>query len=224
MEVWDKRRRLMYEYVDSRELDRYRRDCSNTMTQLRDELNRQYDIVTQFTLVGSGSHARKLVTRNGNGPFDLDYNLIIVRMPNEYWDNLGSLKETVRRTLHQIEKNEWFSDGKDSTSVITALLHFKDTPQIEFSFDIAILAKNESDNFCRLIHNKRYNQYTWNEVPSSHNVRNKADELKSDGYWGDVRKLYLDKKNMYLRRGDFNHPSFVVYVETINELYSRIYR
>lgn len=214
----------MYEYVDSRELDRYRRDCSNTMTQLRDELNRQYDIVTQFTLVGSGSHARKLVTRNGDGPFDLDYNLIIVRMPNRYWDNLGLLKETVRRTLNQIEKNEWFSDGKDSTSVITALLHFKDTPQIEFSFDIAILAKNQNGNFCRLIHNKWYNQYTWNEVPSSHNVRNKADDLKSDGYWGDVRKLYLDKKNMYLRRGDFNHPSFVVYVETINELYSRIYR
>lgn len=214
----------MYEYVDSRELDRYRRDCSNTMTQLRDELNRQYDIVTQFTLVGSGSHARKLVTRNGNGPFDLDYNLIIVHMPNKYWDDLGLLKETVRRTLNQIEKNEWFSDGKDSTSVITALLHFKDTPQIEFSFDIAILAKNQSGNFCRLIHNKWYNQYTWNEVPSSHNVRGKADLLKSDGYWGDVRKLYLDKKNMYLCRRDFNHPSFVVYVETINELYSRIYR
>ena len=214
----------MYEYVDSHELDRYRRDCSNTMTQLRDELNRKYDIVTQFTLVGSGSHARKLVTRNGNGPFDLDYNLIIVHMPNKYWDDLGLLKETVRRTLNQIEKNEWFSDGKDSTSVITALLHFKDTPQIEFSFDIAIFAKNQSGNFCRLIHNKWYNQYTWNEVPSSHNVRDKADLLKSDGYWGDVRKLYLDKKNMYLRRGDFNHPSFVVYVETINELYSRIYR
>lgn len=213
----------MYKYVEARELNRYRQDCSNTMTELRDALNERYDIITQFTLVGSGSHARQLVTRNGNGPFDLDYNLIITRMPNKYWNDLQLLKETVRRTLNEIEKNEWFSDGKDSRSVITALLHFRDTPDIEFSFDIAILAKNENGNYCRLIHNKRYNQYTWNEVPSSHNVTQKANRLKADGYWGNVRDIYLNRKNYYLRLGDTNHPSYVVYVETINEIYQRNY-
>lgn len=213
----------MYEFVEAKVLNRYRRDCSNTLTQLRDTLSEKFEIITQFTLVGSGSHARQLVTRNGNGPFDLDYNLIIVRMPNIYWNDLQLLKEIIRRTLNEIEKSEWFSDGKDSTSVITALLHFRDTPEVEFSFDIAILAKNENGDYCRLIHNKWSNQFTWNEVPSSHDVRIKSDKLRSDGYWGEVRKLYLQKKNYYLQWRDNNHPSFIVYVETINELYRRIY-
>lgn len=34
---------------------------------------------------------------------------------------------------------------------------------------------------------------------------------------------YLEKKNMYLLRQDHNHPSFVVYVEAVNEVYSRYF-
>jgi len=38
-------------------------------------------------------------------------------------------------------------------------------------------------------------------------------------YWNDIKKRYLEKKNFYLRKQDQTHPSFVVFVETINEVY-----
>ena len=218
------RRFVMYEYVVEREVKRYRSDCSNTMEQLRDLLYEKHDINTQFSLVGSGGDSRNMITRNGDGPFDLDYNLIIISMPNEYWNNLKRLKDTVRDSLNKIVGNTWFSDGKDSRSVITSILHFKDSPEVEFSFDIAILARNSKGNLCRLIHNNKgyWNEsFTWNEVPSSRNVKEKADELKRNGLWNVVREVYLDKKNMYLRRRDDNHPSFIIYVETINEVYGK---
>ena len=63
-------------------------------------------------------------------------------------------------------------------------------------------------------------QYTWNEVPNSHQVKDKADEIKEEGLWQEVRGRYLEKKNMYLSRQDRNHPSFVVYVEAVNEVYN----
>ena len=216
----------MYKYVVEREIKRYRSHCSNIMEQLRDMLNEKYDINTQFSLVGSGGDSRNMVTRNGDGPFDLDYNLVITSMPNAFWDNLKKLKDTVRDSLNRIVGNTWFSDGRDSRSVITSILHFKDSPKVEFSFDIAILARNSNGNLCRLIHNNKgcWNEsFTWNEVPSSHNVKDKADALKANGLWNELRAVYLDKKNMYLSRRDDNHPSFIIYIESVNELYNRLF-
>ena len=128
----------MYEYVEESVIKPYRRYCSNIMIELRDSLNENYDIITQFSLVGSGSDSRNMVTASGNGPFDLDYNLQIIRMPDKYWNNLMKLKDTVRNDLNKIVHNTFFSDGKDSKSVITSLLHFNNEPDVEFSFDIAI--------------------------------------------------------------------------------------
>lgn len=51
-------------------------------------------------------------------------------------------------------------------------------------------------------------------------MRDKAIAIKENSFWGEVRTKYLDKKNMYLLRGDTNHPSFVVYVESVNETYN----
>ena len=212
----------MYEYVVEKEVKRYRSECSHILEQLRDLLNTEYGINTQFSLVGSGGDSRNMVTRNGDGPYDLDYNLIILAMSNEYWNDLRKLKDIVRNSLNKIVKDTLFSDGKDSHSVITSILHFTDTPKVKFSFDMAILAKNSKGNFCRLIHNKGYSDsFTWNEVPSSHNVKEKADILKRNSLWNEVRETYLNKKNMYLRRNDDNHPSFVVYVESVNEVYNK---
>ena len=79
-----------------------------------------------------------------------------------------------------------------------------------------------------MIHNKNVyalglDQYTWNEVPRSHQVKDKADELKEAGLWQEVRDRYLEIKNMYLSWQDRNHPSFVVYVEAVNEVYNRYF-
>lgn len=214
----------MYEYVEEKVIKPYRQSCSHDMVQLRDTLNKKYNIITQFSLVGSGGASRNMVTRNGSGPFDLDYNLQIISMPQEYYTNLQKLKDIVRDTLNKIEGHQWFSDAKDSTSVLTTILHFTNSPEVKFSFDIAILCKNRYGNWCRLIHNKHLwgftcDQYTWNEVLTSSNVDLKAIELKEKHLWNEVRDTYLYKKNIYLYRGDHNHPSYVIYVETINEVY-----
>ena len=212
---------MAYEFVYESEAKHYRSDCSRTLKKTC-ELLRAKGISAQFTLVGSG--ARNMITRNGDGPYDLDYNLLVVKADDEYRDP-RLLKDTIRNTLNKAVGGKFFSDAQDSTSCLTALLHFKDTPNVEFSFDVAITTKNKNGNYMRLIHNKNVyalglDQYTWNEVPNSHQVKDKADELKKAGLWEKVRDRYLDKKNMYLSRQDHNHPSFLVYVEAVNEVYN----
>ena len=184
-------------------------------------------ISAQFTLVGSG--ARNMVTRNGDGPFDLDYNLEIIKASEEYWSDLRHLKDTIRILLDKAEKLNCFSESQDSTSCLTALLHFKDDPTVKFKFDIAIVSRNSKGKLCRLIHSKNAwgygkDQYVWNEIPDSHDIAQKARRLKAEGLWLTVRDQYIDRKNMYLsRRWDKDHPSFIAYIETVNELYCQYF-
>ena len=184
-------------------------------------------ISAQFTLVGSG--ARNMVTRNGDGPFDLDYNLEIIKAPEEYWNNLRGLKDTIRILLDKAAGLKCFSESQDSTSCLTALLHFKDEPAIKFKFDVAIVSRNSKGKLRRLIHNKnawglRMDQYVWNEIPDSHNIAQKVKRLKAEGLWLTVRDRYVDRKNTYLSRWlDKDHPSFIIYIETVNEIYYKYF-
>ena len=177
---------MAYEFVYKSEAKRYRSDCSNVLKETC-ELLKEKGISAQFSLVGSG--ARNMITRNGDGPYDLDYNLLIMKADNEYRDP-RLLKDTIRNALNKAVGGKFFSDAQDSTSCLTALLHFKDTPNVEFSFDVAIIKKNPNGNYMRLVHNKSWNQYTWNEVPNSHQVKDKADEIKEEGLWQEVRDRY----------------------------------
>ena len=169
------------------------------------------------------------ITRNGNGPYDLDYNLVVIKADERYWKDLRLLKDTVRNALNKAERKDFFSDAMDSRSCLTTLLHFNDSPNVEFSFDVAILTKNRNGDYMRLIHNKNafcvgYDQYTWNEVPKSHDIKEKADAIKAEGLWQEARDRYVELKSMYLSRQDNTHPSFIVYVEAVNEIYYKYFR
>ena len=216
---------MAYQIVYESESKRYRSNCSSVLIKTCEILKKK-NITAQFSLVGSG--AKNMITRNGDGPYDLDYNLFILKADEKYWDDLRLLKDTIRNALNKAEGKEFFSDSMDSTSCLTTLLHFNDSPDIEFSFDVAILAKNRNGNYVRLIHNKNAfgfgnDQYTCNEVPNSHNVKAKANMIKNEGLWQEVRIRYVVLKNMYLCRQDNKHPSFIVYVESVNEVYNKYF-
>lgn len=227
-EAWEKKENVMaYEIVCESESKRYRSDCASVLTKTC-EILKSKNIIAQFSFVGSG--AKNLITRNGNGPYDLDYNLVVIKADERYRKDLRLLKDTVRNALNRAERKDFFSDAMDSRSCLTTLLHFNDSPNVEFSFDVAILTKNRNGDYMRLIHNKKNafcfgdDQYTWNEVPKSHDVKEKADAIKAEGLWQEVRDRYVGLKNMYLSRQDNTHPSFIVYVEAVNEIYYKYFR
>ena len=213
----------MYEYVDGKLVQRYDRKCRKILEKLRQVLREEYGIDCQISLVGSG--ARNRVTRNGNGPFDLDYNLILQSYPKEFDHDLGRLKRVIRETIDSISRDVNFFPGKDSRSVVTMLLASPVSKAPVFHADLAILSKNIEGDFQRLIHNKQIfseGYYTWCTLPDSHRVGRRAAVLRQQGYWTEVRKVYLDHKDEYLR-SLYHRTSFQVYVETVNEVFQRYY-
>lgn len=216
----------MYDYVEDKEfLSRARSECSMIVSKTVPILKEKYGISANFTIVGSG--ARNLILQNGNEPIDFDYNLEIVKAENI---NDGRyIKECVRKSFDiALSKYGWpKSTSSDSTSVLsTSRRVFPNGNKTEFSIDLAITTRDDKDTYYRLIHKKTgitlYGEYYWNEVPSSKNVKDKSDVIKKNNKWSNVREEYKKLKNHYLVTNDYFHPSFICYVEAVNNVYNTL--
>lgn len=184
-------------------------------------LNMKYDIGAKFYLVGSGK--RKLITQNEELPIDLDYNLEIVRCDD--FEDCRYLKESTRKAYTEALNNEELGACEDSTSSLTSKQIYSTTGnKTRFSFDVCIVTEDNKGNYHRLIHEKTgftyIDRYYWNIAPNSKEIRMKSEFIKQKGKWGLLQKDYLRVKNKYLSRNDHNHPSFICYIEAVNNVYN----
>ena len=213
----------MYSYVESKTITEQMRNLSRKiLKELRGKLKHEVKISTKIMIVGSGSH--NLVTRNGDENPDVDYNFLITSSP--YYDGRW-VKETVRKTFNEVLEENGLRDCQDSKAVLTVTgIPLSNADIKSFSMDLGIVRENdETKKMMRLVHFKtgfiQTDQYSWEEIPDSDSVKAKEEAIKKAGCWAEVRDRYLELKNMYLRNRDYNHPSYVVYIEVINEVYTR---
>ena len=201
--------------------------CYNLLVPLLKEL-KKLGINSQLYPIGSGKRhlVTQLIIEGKEQPFDLDFNLEIdVNTSPKKYRNLKKLKDTIRNTLNSIihneNSNDFFSDAQDSTSVISVPLHFKDSEDIQFSFDLAIVSRNSYGNLQRLIHNKKDELFTWSPAKKSKGFESRAEKLKTAELWNQVRNRYLQFKNQFIN--DSAHPSFICYIMAVNEVYSKFF-
>lgn len=212
----------MYEYVDDKQfLSRMRSLCGDIMQDLCHTLKKEYDIGSSFYLVGSG--ARNLILQNSNQPIDLDYNLEITRIDDR--KDCRNIKECVRKAFNKVLRKYGWSDCEDSTSSLTTeKLYFSNGNDTEFSIDVCIVCEDVDGNYYRLIHEKTgftyCDRYFCNQAPHSKRLKEKADYIKSNGKWALVREQYKAIKNRYLTSNNYNHSSFICYIEAVNNVYN----
>lgn len=216
----------MYHYIQDKEfLKRLKGTCGDIVNQLVQSINNDSVMTVKAYLVGSG--AKNLITQNENEPIDLDYNLCIVSTKSISMLDSRAIKEYIRKQFNKVLCSNGWGDCRDSTSAFTTEKRvFKKGNQTAFKIDIAITCKY-LNNWQRLIHQKTglviLDGYYWNEVQNPGRLEEKVRALKYENLWGEVRDTYLEKKNFYLCRNDYNHPSFIVYVETVNQIYNKYF-
>lgn len=212
----------MYQYVTDKDfLKRLRGTCGDIVNQLVQRINRDSEMTVSAHLVGSGG--RNLVTQNAKGQIDLDYNLYIER--SKTW-NEREIKEHIRKKFNEVLQSKGWGDCRDSTSVLTTeWRRFKKGNKTDFRIDLAIIRKDYLGQH-RLIHYKtgyiNLDQYYWNLAPYAADLEKKVTAIKSNNLWDQVRDRYLAKKNFYLSKNDYAHPSFIVYIEAVNEVYQQV--
>ena len=213
---------FMFNYVEDKEyLSRVRSVCGEIMQDFCHTLKEDYDIGSTFYLVGSG--AKNLIVQNASQPIDLDYNLEIVRC--EDFEDCRTLKECARKALNKALSMNGWGDCEDSTSSLTTeRRHFTQGNQTSFSMDVCIVCRDSEEDFYRLIHKKTgftyRDEYYWNKALHSAGIQKKAKYIKKRGKWQLVRTQYLNIKNRYLRQNDHDHPSFICYIEAVNNVYN----
>lgn len=208
----------MYEYVPKSHITVYKMRCQQMLNALQQVLRQEYKVTFQHQVVGSG--AENLVMRNGNGGYDLDYNIVIQKAPTDYIESPGRLKEIIRTTMDGIAGPP-FSKGKDSTSSITYLVHTDNRTGVLFSMDLAILIEQDG-RILRLIHDKEGKRYIWNPLCDRKKIDERAAVIRKVGQSAALRETYLRLRNYYLQTQDTTHPAFVVYTQAVNEVYGKI--
>ena len=215
----------MYTYVTDREfLSRMKKYCGAVMQDLCHELRVKYQISAIFYLVGSSK--RNMVLQNENRPIDLDYNLEIQKVADI--NDCRTIKESVRKAFDTVLAKKYsFWHCEDSTSSLTTKrISFSDGNRTEFSMDVCIVYRDKESGYNRLIHEKTGfsydDKYYWNQVFDSTGLRKKISYIKKKSSWLKVREEYLKLKNNYLVKNDNTHPSFVCYIEAVNNVYNAL--
>lgn len=215
----------MFHYVKDRDfLSRMKSDAADTVNRLVQRINNDGFMTVRSELVGSGR--RKLITQNASEPVDIDYNLVIERCDHNKFGLYDGkkIKEYVKSVFDSVLQDKKEEPSDDSTSCLSSKKYcYKDCKnKTKFGIDLAILKEDIFGNLHRLIHQKTgfvsYDQWFWNQIPNSREVFSRAEAIRQKGLWSEVERAYLDKKNMYLARNDYNHPSFVCFIEAVNEV------
>lgn len=212
----------MYHYAQDKDFQkRLKSTCSDIVNQLVQSINKDSVMTVKACLVGSG--AKNLVTQNANNPIDLDYNICILDTKSININNARDIKEYIRKEFNCVLKANGWSDCQDSTSALTTEKRvFKQGNKTAFSIDLAITFKNNF-GWHKLIHKKTgwviYDGYYWNQIPDSRQLEEKVYAIKVNHLWDKVRDTYLETKNLYLQRNDNTHPSFIIYIESVNQVY-----
>ena len=216
---------FMYHWIEDKAfLGRMKGLCSDLVNQLVQAINRKGLLEVRQHLVGSG--AKNLITQNADRPIDLDYNLEILRGNGIRINDGRWVKKYVREIFDEVLARKGWEPCDDSTSALTTKeWRFRTGNKTQFKIDLCITRIDEFGRMHRLIHNKtgivQLDSWIWNEAPQAKGLEDRVDWLKDNGCWLELREVYLEKKNMYLTRNDHNLSSYIVYIEAVNEVYSK---
>lgn len=205
----------MYTYVSTRsEGKKALNECTPIVEEIAKMLRSKYKMRVQIESIGS--KRVNLMTKDNNGVFDVDYNLVLTRCPVELYNRPKKLKDTIRGWLDTIINRDYTNCGKDSTSSLKYIFHKKDGT-MKFTMDIGIIVSNGGKKLpLRLIYNKTSNAYIWNEMTMKYETMyQKIKALHKAGKAMKLREKYLDKKNNPKYK---DRKSAQILLETVNEM------
>lgn len=204
-----------FEYVTRKELSPVKKELISIINSVQD-LVRQ-DFTFQFYFVGSVKRNMVTCDVKSNIGYDFDVDILI---NDECTLSAKNIKSKIRIALDKIAPHFGYDYAEDSTRVLTIKFKDRRNSRILHSCDFAIINDYIDDDGSEgqeYIHfNKKQKSYSWKEQPQGFYLLEEKEEWVQDsGYWNEMRKFYLYKKNCN------NNPkkhSRSIYAETIHEI------
>lgn len=201
-----------FQYVTRKQLSLVKKELIQIINFVQNEVRNEFTF--QYTFVGSTKYNMITYNAGTNIGFDFDVNIQV----NEKKDKFSAkkIKTIIRKALDRIAPHFGFDYAEDSTRVITIKFKDRQNSRIIHSCDFAIVKAGDDNQQKYIRFNKSQNSYLWQEQPREfYLLSEKTEWIRNNGYWNEVRKLYLYKKNI---NNDFDKHSRSIYAETIHEI------
>lgn len=205
-----------FEYVKPTEYGPVKAKLRELINKVELEMQREcFSFQSEFI----GSTTLNMVTRDrkSNVGYDFDVNVY----PNVDFDDYtpAELRQLFTKYFNKYAHEYGYSHCEDSTRVLT--IKVKDTAhsKIKHSCDIGIVLYDDDDDGWYVHCNKAGDRktYEFKMLPDPDEIEDKISWLKENGYWNQVRKMYLRLKN---NNTDDDKKSRSLRLEAINNIFN----
>lgn len=206
-----------FRYVPKSEYAEAKRQVIELLHLVQDEVRDRFTFRYDFI----GSVERNMVTMDETSNIGYDFDINIEVNDDEQNYKAIHIKQILQAGFDKYVGRFQYSPCEDSTRVLTIKVKDTKKSKILHSVDIAIV-NNYGDGQQEYIrHNKTDGSYQWVEQPDGYyKQRERIEVLKDEGYWQEVRDVYLFKKNNNTQR----KKSRALFAETINEVFLKYFR
>lgn len=202
-----------YRYVTRAETKEAHDDVVSIIHEVQDIVRKYFTFQYKFI----GSYARNMVTydADSNVGYDFDVNFDVYDPDEEYTPE--EIRTRIFDALQEVAPKYGYQKIENSTSVITIKMVDYWNSIVCHSCDFAVI--NDCDDgqqqYIRL-NKKPYTYYSWEYRCQGYAQQpQKIRWLKENGYWGETRNYYIEKKN---NNNNPNKHSRTIFAETINEM------
>ncbi len=205
-----------FQYVPRHEYLPIRLELEKLINLVQDELRNDY-FTFSFTYVGS-TH-RKMITQDvkGNTGYDFDVN-IHVNDDDEYFSP-EEICRILKKAFDKHGRAFGYDFCEDSTRVLTIKRKDIWRSRILSSCDFGIVYDCDDGRQQYIHFNKKQNSYDWKYLPISNTkLEERAEYLKKNNHWDEVRERYIYKKNL---NDNPDNRSRSIYAGAINEIYQK---
>ena len=192
-----------------------KKEAAPVKAELLDIIHEVQDIVRddftfQFTFIGSSSRNMITYDRKSNIGFDFDVNIEV----ND--DEPKEIRTIIRKALDKVARQYGYDYCEDSTRVLTIKKKDRPNSRIIHSCDFAIVNNCGGGRQQYIRYNKDHQTYTWEyQGGGFETLPDKIDWLNENGYWGELRDYYKEKKNT---NSNPQKHSRSIYAEAITEM------
>lgn len=205
-----------FQYVTAKQLSPMKQDLIQIIHSVQNQVRQ--DFTFQFYFVGSIK--RNMVTYDVDSNIGFDFDVDIHVNDDECRFSAKEIKTKIMLALNKVAYQYGYDNAEDSTRVLTIKVKDRENSKILHSCDFAIVNDyidddgNERQEY--IYFSKKHIKYSWEEQPEGfYLLDEKAEWIKDCGYWNEMRKMYLYKKNY---NNDPNKHSRSIYAETVHEI------
>jgi hypothetical protein len=204
-------------YVPKSEYLPVKKELMELINEVQDAVREHFTF--NFYFIGSSSRNMITMDTKSNIGFDFDVNIEVNDDDENYEPK--EIRNILRNAFDQIVPNYGYDYCEDSTRVLTIKFKDYENSKILHSCDFAVVYYCEDGRQQYIRYNKARQDYTWEYQPKGYeDLEEKAEWLKENDLWNDLKEYYLEKKN---NNTNPDKHSRALYAESINEMCAKNY-